>query len=144
MRTVRADDGSQYLLRKRGCDAWLVCDPATGEERYIDTDRLELREETPPLEAFGATVPDATGAEIGVRDDRALGLLVVLSHNDPIAAVELVDLTELCESDLNGLLTELRVGGLVATVSEPVLGYELTPRARSKLSKARSEECTRT
>lgn len=140
MRTVRADDGAQYLLRKQSGDASLVRDPATGEERYIDTDRLELRGESPPLETIGATVPDDTRAEIGVTDDRALGLLVVLDRHGPIAAVDLVGFTELCESDLNGLLTGLRAGGLVESVSDPVLGYELPSQAQSQLSSARPEE----
>ncbi|RRJ31682.1 DUF7346 family protein [Halocatena pleomorpha] len=140
MRTVRADDGSRYLLRKRASDAWLVADPVTGEERYIDPDRLELQAETAPLETIGTTVSADTGADIGVQDDRALGLLVVLARTEPIAAIDLIECTELCESDLNGLLTELRVGGLVASTSDPVLGYELTPRARSKLPTAGSME----
>lgn len=139
MRTVRADDGFRYLLQKRSGDASLVCDPATGEEQYIDTDQLELCDGIPPLEMIGATVPDHSREEIGVSEDRALGLLVVIDRHDPIAAVDLIEFTELCESDLNGLLTELRAGGLVESVSDPVLGYELTPRARSNVSSAHSE-----
>lgn len=139
MRTVRADDGSRYLLQKRSGDTSLVCDPATGEEHYINTDRLELCDEIPPLETIGATVPDHSRKEIGVSDDRALGLLVVLERHEPIAAVDLIEFTELCESDLNGLLTELRAGGLVESVSDPVLGYELSTRARSNVSSAHSE-----
>lgn len=140
MRTVRADDGSRYLLRKRSSDASLVFDPETGEEQYLDNDRLERRDEIPPLQAVGATVPDDSREVIGVNDERALGLLVVLDRRGPIAAVDLVGFTELCESDLNGLLTGLRAGGLVESVSDPVVGYETTRAAQAKLSGARSGE----
>lgn len=139
MRTVRADDGSRYLLRKRSSDASLVVDPATGEERYLDNDRLEPRDES-PLQAVGATVSDDSKEVIGVSHETALGLLVVLDRRGPIAAVDLVEFTELCESDLNGLLAELRAAGLVESVSDPVLGYETTRVAQAKLSGARSEE----
>lgn len=140
MRTVRADDGSRYLLRKRSSNASLVLDPATGDERYIDNARLERCDESQPLETVGSTVSDRARAELGVSDDRALGLLVVIDRHDPIAAVDLVEFTELCESDLNGQLTELRAGGLVEPVSNPVLGYETTPLAHTKLDRPSAEE----
>ncbi|WP_254543703.1 DUF7346 family protein [Halomarina pelagica] len=139
MQTVRADDGTIYLLLKRSSDASRVRDPATGEERYVANDRLERVEGESPLETAARAVPDPVRRLLtAVHDDRGLGLLLELDRRGPIAARDLMGAYDLCESDVLGLLTEFRAAGLVEpadVAGEP--GYDATPRAREALDPLR-------
>lgn len=132
MRTVRVVDGGFYFLEKRSESSSLVREPVTGHKQYIDNERLETVDGDPPLVAIGATAPEVLRDAIGIEDDRALGLLLVLDRSEPVPAVELTKSTELCESDLNGLLSVLRLAGLVEPVSAPA-GYRTTEKASELL-----------
>ncbi|WP_048077191.1 hypothetical protein, partial [Halorubrum sp. AJ67] len=109
MQTVRDDDGETYLLVKRSAESSRVRDPATGAERYVDNDDLRVVEGESPLATAASGVPEPVRQTLGaVRDDRSLGLLAVIVDEGPIAAVDLLDAADMCESDLHGALTEFR------------------------------------
>lgn len=136
MQTVRTDDGTRYLLLKRSGDSSLVRDPATGEEQYIENNRLKSVDVS-SLETVANAIPESVRhVVLAASSDRALGLLLVLDRRGPMAVSDLMALTDLCESDFNGLLTEFRAAGLVESVSiGGVPGYETTDRASEGLSK---------
>jgi len=128
MRTVRGPDDTTYLLLKRSGDASLVRDPATGEERYVENDRLDPAGGASPLGAAAEAVPEGRRRLVtAVRDERSLGLLVELDRRGPTAVRTLMGAYDLCESDMHGLLAEFRAAGLIeerAVAGER--GYALT------------------
>lgn len=131
MRTVEDSAGNRYLLLKRSRDASLVLDQSTGERRHLPTDELSIVGGRSPLELAAASLPAAARRmATAIGDDRALGLLVALEAADGLSARALLDAEDFCESDLNGLVNELRAGGLVrqGTV-DGERGYRLTDEA---------------
>ena len=127
MRTVEDQSGRRYLLLKRSRDASLVRDPATGERSHLPTADLTPVDGVSPLETAAASLPPAARAlASAVHDDRALGLLVALEAADGLAVRALLDADDRCESDLHGLLGELRAAGLVeAATVDGESGYRL-------------------
>ncbi|MDV7349820.1 hypothetical protein R3751_08535 [Halorubrum distributum] len=114
MQTVRDGDGETYLLVKRSAESSRVRDPATGAERYVDNEELSVVDGESPLATAASGVPEPVRRTLGaVRDDRSLGLLAVVVDEGPIAAIDLLDAADMCESDLHGTLTEFRAAGLV-------------------------------
>lgn len=114
MRTVRDESGKRYLLVKESGDASLVRDPETGERRYLENDRLEPADGESPLATAARGVPGSIRRLLtAVRDERTLGLLVVLDERGAVGVRELLDVDDFCESDLHGVLAELRAAGLV-------------------------------
>jgi hypothetical protein len=113
---VRDASGNRYLLVKRSTDSSRVRDPETGEERYVPTADLEPISDASGLETAAAAVAPTSVRRVltAVHDDRSLGLLVALVDRGPLSVRELLDGTEYCESDLHGLLSELRAAGLIA------------------------------
>jgi hypothetical protein len=140
MHTVRTSDGTRYLLLKRSSDSSLVRDPMTGNEQHIENDRLERIDDdsVSPLETVARTVPDSVRQLLSVvSNERVLGLLLVIDRRGPIAVSDIMDLSDLCESDVNGLLTEFRAAGLIEQEQIPVVGvsgYETTELASEGLS----------
>ncbi|WP_137283392.1 DUF7346 family protein [Halorussus salinisoli] len=136
MRTVRDDSGALYLLVKESSDSCKVRDPETGEETYRDRDELELASGESALATTARAVPDpARRVLTATPDERALGLLVELRERGPHSVRHLLDATDLCESDLLGVLTEFRAAGLVEETR--VLGergYATTDRADDGLA----------
>ncbi|WP_181686477.1 DUF7346 family protein [Halorhabdus salina] len=113
MRTVRDEHGRTYLLVKRSGSEWLVRDPETGQESYRPESTLEPIEES-PLEAVSATVSSPVRAVLtAVRTEQALGLLLEINRDGPVAVTTLLDRYEYCESDLHGQLAEFRAAGLI-------------------------------
>ncbi|VTT86986.1 unknown [Halorubrum sp. DM2] len=141
MQTVRDDDGETYLLVKRSAESSRVRDPATGAERYVDNDDLRVVEGESPLATAASGVPEPVRQTLGaVRNDRSLGLLAVIVDEGPIAAVDLLDAADMCESDLHGALTEFRAAGLVGeTEVAGRRGYEATAVAVEALALLRAE-----
>ena len=128
MRTVEDGEGRRFLLLKRSRSASLVRDAETGELSHRPTDELTVVDGTSPLETAAADLPEAARRLVtAARDDRTLGLLVALHAADGLAARVLLDAEDYCESDLHGLVGELRAAGLVepATVDGED-GYRLT------------------
>ncbi|OYR42011.1 hypothetical protein DJ82_03830 [Halorubrum sp. Ib24] len=131
MQTVRDADGDTYLLVKRSAESSRVRDPATGAERYVDNDELSVVDGESPLATAASGVPSSVRKTMrAVHDDRSLGLLAVVVDEGPLPVIELLDATELCESDLHGTVTELRAAGLIAEVDvDGRRGYAATDDA---------------
>lgn len=142
MRTVRDEDGNRYLLLKQSTESSRVRDPATGEERYVDNDRLTVVEGASPLATAARSVPeDVRRVVFAVRDDRALGLLVELADAGPASVRQLLADYDLCESDLHGLFGEFRAAGLIEeTDVGGERGYALTARGRYALDALQNGE----
>jgi len=140
MQTVRDADGDTYLLVKRSAESSRVRDPATGAERYVDNDELSVVEGEPPLATAASGIPSSVRKTIrAVHDDRSLGLLAVAVDEGPLPVIELLDATELCESDLHGTVTELRAAGLIDEVDvDGRRGYAATDDAREAIEFLRS------
>ena len=130
MRTVE-HDGDRYLLLKRSTDTSLVRDPETGDTRHLPTEELTATGD-PPLSVAAGRVPEPARRLVSAVDSpTALGLLVELDERGPLAVRTVLGDTELCESDLHGLVGDLRVAGLVAeTDVAGERGYRLTDAAR--------------
>jgi hypothetical protein len=139
MRSVRDESGSRYVLLKRSGESSLVRDPETGEERYIENQKLDPLDGEPPLETAARAVPESVRTILSAaRGDRALGLLVDLDARGPLAVRTLLDTTDLCESDLHGTVAEFRAAGLVAeTRVAGERGYETTETAAEGLTHLR-------
>jgi len=140
MRTVRDETGKRYLLVKRSADASRVRDPTTGEERYVENARLETVEGTSPLETAASGIPASVRRiATAVRDDRSIGLLVLLVDRGPVGVRTLLDVDDYCESDLHGQLAEFRAAGLVTEATAGgERGYDATELARDGVAALRS------
>jgi len=137
-RTVEDEDGDRFLLLKESAESSLVRDPATGETQYLPTASLEPVDESPLRTAARQLPPDVRTLLVAVPDERALGLLLELDADGPLAVRTLLSAYDLCESDLHGLLAELRAAGLLAeTTVAGERGYETTPAASDALSMLR-------
>lgn len=136
MRTVRDEAGDRYVLLKRSGESSLVRDPETGERRHLPNDSLSTVEGEPPLSTTAARVSEPLRTLLtAVPDDRALGLLIDLDDRGPLAVRTLLATTDLCESDLHGLLAEFRAAGLLEeTTVAGERGYGTTERANEALS----------
>ncbi|ESS07513.1 MAG: hypothetical protein A07HB70_00053 [uncultured archaeon A07HB70] len=139
MQTVEDSAGRRLLVVKRAAESWLVRDPATGEEQYVDPEAVDPVAGASPLAtAAGALDDDARRLVLAARDDRALGLLCHLAADGPVAVRALLGETDLCESDLHGLLAELRAAGLVAEQTvDGRRGYALSGRGADALDRLR-------
>lgn len=142
MRSVRDETGRRYLLVKESGEASRVRDPETGEERYVENDRLEPLEGESPLSTAARGVPAPVRRVLSaVRDDRSLGLLLELDARGPLAVRTLLSRYDLCESDLHGLLAEFRAAGLLAeTTVAGERGYRTTDAASEAVALLRDGE----
>lgn len=134
MRPVDHDGDTYLLLLKRSADSSLVRDPETGETSYLPTEELTATDD-PPLDVAARRVPDATRRLLtAVHSEAALGFLVELEDRGPLTVQTVLGDTELCESDLHGLVGELRAAGLVAEADvDGQRGYGLTDAGREGL-----------
>ena len=139
MQTVRDDAGDRYLLVKRSAESSRIRDPDTGEEEYRSNDTLTFEDEA-PLSVRAAAVPEPVRRVVAAtHGDRSLGLLIELVDRGPLPAVELLSTTDLCESDLHGVVTELRAAGLAAeTTVHGERGYDATGTAREGVASLRT------
>lgn len=135
MRPVEDETGHRYLLLKRSTESSLVRDLSTGEREHLPNADLSVVGAAAPLEtAAGALAPDRR-EQLPVSGDRAAGLLVELVQGGPRPVRDLLGSTELCESDLNGLVGELRAAGLVTeTTVHGRRGYAATETAADLLA----------
>lgn len=114
MRTVRDASGETYLLVTESSGSCKVRDPETGAESYRDSDDLEPVDGESPLATAAGAIPDPVRRILtAVPNERALGLLLELHERGPLPVRYLLDATDLCESDLLGILTEFRAAGLI-------------------------------
>ncbi|NKE37092.1 hypothetical protein GWG54_14925 [Natronococcus sp. JC468] len=114
MKPVQDDTGKRYVLLKRSEHASLVRDPETGNECYVQNDRLEHLEDESVLETAARTVDEPVRTLLtAVHDETALGLLVDLGERGPLGVREMLDAYDCCESDLHGRLTVLTAADLI-------------------------------
>lgn len=135
MQTVRDDRGRTYLLVRRSSESSLVRDPSTGDERYVESRRLEPVDDS-VLETAATAVPEDVRRVLRVAGtDRSLGLLLELDRIGPAGVPALLESYDLCERDLHGLLAAFRVQGLVEeTTVDGVSGYHVTDEAADALA----------
>lgn len=133
--TVRDGDGNRYILLKRSTESSLVRDPASGEYSHRPNDELVRVEGQSPLRTATAAVPEGVVTLLtAVPDERALGLLLELDAEGPLAVRTLLGRYDLCESDLHGFVTELKVAGLLTECDVAgERGYATTERASEAL-----------
>lgn len=138
MQPVRDAEGDQYLLERAGEETWLVRDPETGERRHLPASACE-RVDAAPLETAAAGVRAPTRRLLtAVHDERALGLVCTIVDAGPTAVRTLLAETTYCESDLHGVLAELRAAGLLAeTTVAGERGYEPTEAATAAVADLR-------
>jgi len=138
MNTVEDDTGKRYLLRKRSEDASLVRDPETGNECYIQNDRLEAVDQS-ALETAAQSVSDPVLTLLtNVHDAETLGLLVELAARGPLGVRTLLDAYDFCESDLHGRLTVLSAAGLLEEAEVAgERGYRVTADCETALEALR-------
>lgn len=136
MRTVRDDDGERYVLLKQSGESSLVRDPETGERRHLPNESLSSVEGESPLSTTAGLVSEPVRTLVtAVPSDRALGLLLDLDDRGPLAVRTLLSTTDLCESDLHGLVAEFRAAGLLEeTTVAGERGYETTETASDALT----------
>jgi len=140
MQTVRDADGDTYLLVKRSGESSRIRDPTTGEERYVENADLTVVDGESSLATASLAVPAPVRRVIrAVHDDRSLGLLVELVDAGPLSVREIMDASDLCESDLHGRIAEFRAAGLVAEVDVAGRrGYEATDDAEEAIQLLRA------
>ncbi len=134
MKTVRDDTGKHYLLLKHADSASLVRDPDTGNECYVQNDRLRDVDES-PLETAARRVDSPVRTLLtAVHDEQTLGLLVELNDRGPLGVRTLLDAYDFCESDLHGRLSVLTASGLIAeTDVSGERGYRVTDHCEHAL-----------
>lgn len=140
MKTVQDDTGKRYLLLKRSEQASLVRDPDSGNECYVQNDRLESIDES-AFETVAKTVPSAVRTLLTtVHDEKTLGLLLELDDEGPLAVRTLLDVDDVCESELHGRLTVLTAAGLIAeTEVAGERGYRTTAECAAALASIRDD-----
>lgn len=138
-RIVRDGDGKRYVLEKRSAESSRVRDPETGERRHLPNADLDPVEGGSSLGlAVDGLPPEVVALLTGVPDRRALGLVIELDQRGPTPVRGLLDVGELCESDLHGLLAVLEAGDLVTEVTVAgERGYETTDTASVALDRVR-------
>lgn len=139
-RTVRDGEGNRYVLLKESGESSLVRDPETGDRRHLPNDELERVAGESPLSTAARAVPETVLAAVtAVHDERALGLLLELDAEGPVAVRTLLSSYDLCESDVHGMLAELRAAGLVTEESVAgERGYASTDAASEAVEHLRS------
>ncbi|MDX1745155.1 MAG: hypothetical protein R3324_04395 [Halobacteriales archaeon] len=141
MQVVADRDGHRYVLLKRSRESSLVRDPQTGHERYLPTDHLDPVAGASVLTTVASALPPVhEGPLATVATERAMGLLVLLVDRGPISVRDLLGATDLCESDLHGIVGDLQAAGLLsATDVAGERGYRATDRATNAIGELRAE-----
>jgi len=136
-RVVRDGNGNRYILEKESSNSSRVRDPKTSERLHLPTEQLEPVKGASPLSVAAETLStEAVTLVTAVPDQRALGLLVELDRRGPTGVRTLLDVTDLCESDLHGLLTALQAAGLLDEVTVAgERGYDITETTEAALER---------
>jgi len=80
---------------------------------------------------------------VGVHDERTCGLLLDLERRGPRSVRDLLSAYDLCESDLHGILGELRAAGLVEEAEVAgERGYRVADETQATLELLRGLEDT--
>ncbi|OIB58680.1 DUF7346 family protein [Natrialba sp. SSL1] len=139
MTTVQDDTGKRYLLLKRSEHASLVRDPQTGDECYVQNDRLNAVDAADELDPVAQAVSSPVRTLLTtVHDEATLSLLISLADEGPLDIRTILDRTTLCESDLHGRLTILTGADLLTeTDIGGERGYRLTDTCDAALETIR-------
>lgn len=140
MKTVQDNTGKRYVLLKHSEHASLVRDPTTGNECYVQNDRLEAVDDESALETAARTISSPVRTLLTtVHDENGLGLLVELDERGPLGVRTMLDAYDCCESDLHGQLTILSATDLIAEVDVAgERGYRLTNDGKTALEAVRA------
>lgn len=136
MRPVADEAGRRFLLLQADGEESLVRDLETGERHTVPTDTLSVPAADPLVAACGDEAAATPPAPLD-RASSALGrcLLLELHLGGPRPVRALLAETDLCESDLHGVVADLRAAGLVRdTTVGGERGYELADAATAALS----------
>jgi hypothetical protein len=136
MRPVADEDGRPCLLLLTTDDGSDVRDLETGQRRAVPTDSLSVLE-ADPLVAVAAGDDDDPVPEplASAPPGLARGILLELYLGGPRPVRTLLGETSLCESDLHGVVADLRAAGLVREFRvDGERGYGLTEAADEALS----------
>ena len=137
MRTAEYD-GRRYLLLKSSGDSSLLRDPETGEERYLPNHELTITGDSPLVVAANLVPEPQRKLLTAVHSELVLGLLIEIDRSGPLSARELLSRYDLCESDLHGKITGLRVSGLIREADvNGERGYAVTELASEALESLR-------
>lgn len=135
MRTVRDQSGVHYVLLEAGKSDCLVRAIRSGEATTRPCAELQPVAPETALAAVGIDTDDAEALAVSIRLDRAVGLLIELDAAGPLAVRTLLDRFDVCESDLHGMVTELRAAGLLEpTTVYGERGYRITETASDALT----------
>lgn len=134
MRIVRDQTGTHYVVLSATESVCRLREIRSGAEV---TRQCESLQPADPAAALAATGVDADGVDTvtsAARTSRAIGLLVELDAAGPLAVRTILDRFDVCESDLHGMVTELRAAGLLEpTTVYGERGYRVTDAARDVL-----------
>ncbi|MFB6253965.1 MAG: hypothetical protein ABEI06_05095 [Halobacteriaceae archaeon] len=134
MQPVKHLSGEVYLLIKESKESSKVRHPKTGEITHFPTEELEKMSQS-PLKIATNPVPDTVMFLITtVHSQEGMGLLIELYTRGPLSTKRLLDDYQMCESNLNALLNDLKVGNLIKETeihNEP--GYKLTSKTEQAL-----------
>jgi hypothetical protein len=139
MRVVRDTADRVNVVRSRRADERTILDPATGIERTVPAEDVAPVLDEPELQLIAETLPELEGSPLAsIGDPRALGVLGVLEAAGQLPATMLLAFESICESDLNGIVGELRAAGLVEeTTVDGRSGYRTTEAAERALAAVR-------
>lgn len=102
----------------------------SGESTWVKRSGISITDDV-SLRRIGEAAPATTrDIESAIGTARGWGLVLVVGAASPVSVRALLDTTTECESDLNGLLTELEVGDILErTDVAGERGYQLTETA---------------
>lgn len=102
----------------------------SGESRWVKSAELSITDSV-ALARIGEAAPETPREiESAIRTPRGWGLVLLVGAASPVSVRALLDTTSECESDLNGLLTELEAGDILErTAVAGERGYQLTETA---------------
>lgn len=133
-------EGDRYLLLKRSTSSSLVYDPVSGDRRYLPNHELDISDKSGhggSEESLLNRIPEL-GALGSIADDATLEILFEIETNGPLPARDLLGRIDCCESDLHGIISELRAAELVTEIDLPGgRGYQTTARASEALDRSR-------
>lgn len=133
MDCVYGPDGAFALVVGRDGDRVRLREPATGQTRLVPTGEFDPVDVDPLV-----FVARAIGGSPLGSDERTVGLLAELVDRGPTTARALLADYDACESDVQGMLAELRVAGLIeGTRVAGVPGYSVTEDGRATVERRR-------
>lgn len=127
MRLATGSDGQWVVVLRAERDHYRIREVISGEVRKVSPSTLDAVNEA-TLHDIGQAAPDpAQSIASTIQTARGWGLILVVGAASPVSVRALLDATDECESDINGLLAELEAGGLLErTEVAGERGYELS------------------